>query len=154
MIGSGIKISSNSERLTFPRSRHLKRKRFIDPLFDRRDSTTRSVRSGSIRIVYRVLEQGSIDTPFQIGVAVGKSRGNAVRRNRIKRTIWESVRLNQHVLKDAVLESELTAMILFQGSTQTGAVISADTIQAMVKLQERLNPDLIPNAPRPNPIAS
>jgi len=126
--------------MTFPRSHHLKRKRLIEPLFDRNNRTIRSLRSGSIRIVYRLTEKGTVNVPFQIGVAVGKSRGNAVRRNRIKRVIWETVRLNQAVLHGIAHSPDdlLTAMILFQGSTEENSAISADTAKVLKSLGDRL----------------
>ena len=60
----------------------------------------RAVAAGSIRLVYRLVSDQdlSCEVRFQIGVAVGRSAGPAVRRNRIKRVIREVIRLNQGLL--------------------------------------------------------
>jgi len=122
---------SGQERWSFSRSHHLKRKRLIEPLFNRNEPSVRSVAAGSIRLVYRMVSDQdlSCEVRFQIGVAVGRSAGPAVRRNRIKRVIREAIRLNQGLL---------TAMVIFRGN---GADIS-ETPRDMVRSLEKLHREL------------
>lgn len=102
----------------------------------------RSVAAGSIRLVYRLVSDQdlSCEVRFQIGVAVGRSAGPAVRRNRIKRVIREAIRLNQGLLHDIACNEGtlLTAMVIFRGN---GADIS-ETPRDMVRSIEKLHREL------------
>ena len=133
---------SGQERWSFYRSHHLKRKRLIEPLFNRNEPSVRSVAAGSIRLVYRLVSDQdlSCEVRFQIGVAVGRSAGPAVRRNRIKRVIREAIRLNQGLLHDIACNEGtlLTAMVIFRGN---GADIS-ETPRDMVRSIEKLHREL------------
>jgi len=113
MASSPEEYRSPRERLTFSRTHHLKRKSLIEPLFDRTDQSTHSVASGSVRVLYRLVDESISETTYQIGVAVGRSAGSAVKRNRVKRIIRETVRLNQHLIPET--EQLFTAMVLFRG---------------------------------------
>ncbi|MDA0379565.1 MAG: ribonuclease P protein component [Bacteroidetes bacterium] len=134
--------SAGSGGLGFPLARRLKRKRFIEPLFDRNNPDRQSIRAGCVRIVFRFVPEGSFDAPFQVGVAVGKSRGHAPRRNRIKRVIRETLRHGQDSLERCVAEAgqPLTAMVLFQGSDEPAATIRRDVEEALRRLIRR-SPD-------------
>ncbi len=90
--------------------------------------------------MFRQVHPDSIVVPFQIGVAVGKSTGTAVRRNRIKRIIWEAVRLNQNSLMEAANTTEglLTAMLLYRGRNFDSETIASDTFKALDKLKAGL----------------
>lgn len=126
--------------LGFPLARRLKRKRFIEPLFDREDPDRHSVRAGCVRIVFRPVPQDSFEGPFQIGVAVGRSRGHAPRRNRVKRIIRETLRLHQERLAacSSRMDTALTAMVLFQGKDESAEVIRQDLEGALNRLSRRL----------------
>lgn len=133
--------SADRGGLGFPLARRLKRKRFIEPLFDREDPERQSVRAGCVRIVYRPVPEDSFEAPFQVGVAVGRSRGHAPRRNRIKRVIRETLRHRQDELETCAVRSgsALTAMFLFQGKDETAAVIRKDVEEALRRLSRRLS---------------
>ncbi len=90
--------------------------------------------------MFRQVQPDSILVPFQIGVAVGKSTGTAVRRNRIKRIIWEAVRLNQNSLLEAanLADGLLTAMLLYRGRSFDSETITRDTLTALGKLNAGL----------------
>ena len=128
---------------SFPFARRLKRKRLIEPLFDRQDPESQSVYSGSIRILYRFVATDQVEAPFQVGVAVGRSRGNAPRRNRIKRVLRDALRHDQLRIERISLHSgmALTAMVLFQGRNETAAQIRSDLDGAFEKLENRLLQD-------------
>lgn len=144
MLESPEMNRSGQERWSFSRSHHLKRKRFIEPLFNRNDPSVRSVAAGSVRLVYRLVSDPEVDPEisFQIGVAVGKSAGGAVRRNRIKRVIREAIRLNQGLLRPSS-ESDgalLTAMVIFRGKGSEISETPSDMVRCLEKLHRELNP--------------
>jgi len=137
MDGADSLSGPGSDRLTFPRSRHLKRKRLIEPLFDRSDPSSNSVRVGCVRIAYRFVPTSTFDEAYQVGVAVGRSRGHAPRRNRVKRMMREAIRHNQIDLERLAARrgERLTAMFLFQGRDEGSDTILRDTVQVIRKLE-------------------
>ena len=136
MASSPDEYRSPRERLTFSRTHHLKRKQLIEPLFDRNDPDTQSVSSGSVRVLYRLVEEPSI-TRFQVGVAVGRKTGSAVKRNRVKRVIRETVRLNQHLIPDT--EQLLTIMVLFRGRFDQLKDTPEDVVACLQRLRNVLS---------------
>jgi ribonuclease P protein component len=103
----------------FPRSRRLKRQRLIRPLFERGRSDVESVRVGPVVVRYGWTNQAEVgvDSPFQVGFAVGRGIGSKPRRNRLRRVMREVVRLHQHDLLDALAgrPEVLTLMVLYRG---------------------------------------
>ena len=110
----GAPSSGNARRpFSFPRRFHLKRRKLIVSLFDRKRKDVFSEAYGCIRIVYRLLptEQSNDSSPLQIGFSVGRKVGNAVTRNRIRRQMRATFQLQQHLLID-VLEERRFSIIL------------------------------------------
>ena len=136
---AGTSPLSDGTSLAFPVAQRLKYRRLIEPLFERDNPTSHSVRNGVIRIVYRFVTPEFVPGSFQVGVAVGRSRGSAPRRNRIKRILREAIRHDQPRLeKIANREGQpLTAMVLFQGNKESSARIRSDYDQAMQRLERR-----------------
>ena len=67
-----------------------------------------------LRIVYCVLPEED-EFPAKVMVNVPKKRfKRAVKRNRLKRLIRESYRLNKHILWETLIEKKLQAHISFQ----------------------------------------
>ncbi len=132
--------SAGSSGLRFPLARRLKQRRLIEPLFDRSNPDSHSVRSGCIRILYRLIPAADLGAPFQVGVAVGRSRGHAPRRNRVKRIMRDVLRNEQEQLNRIATASgnALTAMMLFQGRDEDGPRIREDLAKALVRLEERV----------------
>lgn len=126
----------------FPRSRRLKRRRLIRPLFERGAPDVGRVRSGTVRVLYRVVprEATGLDTPLQAGFAPGRTRTKVVR-NRIRRALRETFRARQHVLLDLVDDPDraLTLFVLFQGREATAAAdVRRDLPRALDRVAERL----------------
>lgn len=78
-------------RFTFPKKEKLKSKKLIEQLFVKGES----ISSYPIKLIYLKVEL-PIDVPIQAGVTVPKKNfKSAVKRNRIKRLLRESYRLNK-----------------------------------------------------------
>lgn len=137
---AGTSPSSSQHGLRFPATRRLKHRRLIEPLFDRANPTSHSVKSGVVRIVYRFVSADQIPAPFQVGVAVGRSLGHAPKRNRIKRVLREGLRHQQARLERIADSSErsLTAMVLFQGASESASRIRSDLDKALERLESRV----------------
>ena len=128
---------------SFPKASRLKRRRLIRPLFDRGRSDVASVAAGCVRLLYRVASQEEVGVaaPVQIGFAVGRRVGGAVKRNRVKRLLRETYRTHQRVLMDLFMDRShtLTVMVLFRSDpTEAEQCIRSDLPRAMRRLAERL----------------
>ncbi len=95
---------------SFPKIEKLKSKKQIEQLF----SEGKSISIYPLKLVYlkTKLETGK---PIQTGVTVSKRNfKSAVKRNRIKRLLRESYRLNKHLVFNT-LEGEYAFMFLYLG---------------------------------------
>lgn len=138
---AGTSPRSVRPSLRFPVARRLKHKRLIEPLFERDNPSSHSIRSGAIRILYRFVDANLVSGPFQVGVAVGRSRGSAPRRNQVKRILRDALRHDQPRL-ERIADQEgrpLTAMVLFQGSKESSTRIRSDLDQAMQRLEQQVS---------------
>ncbi|MFK7844846.1 MAG: ribonuclease P protein component [Rhodothermales bacterium] len=111
-------------RHTFPQGFRLKRKRLIRPLFDRGRKDVGTATAGCIRLLYRLADpvDAGVAVPLQIGFTTGRGVKRAVDRNRLKRYMRESFRLNQHLLLDLMAsrpDKMLTVMVIFRGNLET-----------------------------------
>ncbi len=101
-------MTSDKQRYTLPRSKSLKSKILIDALFKKGDSLI----AYPLRLVYLPVEN-SIDENFLVAFSVPKKKfKRAVDRNRIKRLMRESFRLQQHHLQ---LPKKTVMMWIFIG---------------------------------------
>jgi len=80
--------------MKFPKKEKLKSKKLIDALF----KEGKTLSGYSLKLVYLKVETPT-DAKFKTGVAVPKKNfKSAVKRNRIKRLMRESFRLNKHMV--------------------------------------------------------
>jgi ribonuclease P protein component len=96
--------------LRFPRSERLKSRKSIDALFQK----GKRLSMGDFRFIY----QWRSATGIQVGVGTSSRQfKRAVDRNRIKRLIRESYRLDQHGWKESLQQKQqgLDLFILFVG---------------------------------------
>ncbi|ATA89375.1 ribonuclease P protein component [Capnocytophaga stomatis] len=92
---------------SFPKSERLRKLKYIQQLF----SEGKSVQSYPLKMIYCPIES-DLESQFQVLVSVPK-RGfkRAVHRNRIKRLIRESYRLQKHFLGEITCEKYALAII-------------------------------------------
>lgn len=117
-----------------PRSARLKRRRLIEPLFNRAARDVRTAASGTVRVVYRLaprIETG-LDAPVQVGFVVPKRVRKATERNRIKRQMRAGFQSDSdRYLATAVPgDKTLTMMAIFRGDHFV-ADIAGDTKRAV-----------------------
>lgn len=123
----------------FPREARLKRRQLIRPLFDRSRQDVKTVASGSIRLLYRVVPRALAQSTgcIQTGFAVGRS-SSSVERNRQRRTLREVYRLNQDIVRRAFRSQTemLTIMVVLRGGDTDR--VRSDLPEALVALAARL----------------
>lgn len=152
----GNDIDQVSDR-TFPRSMRLKKRRLIGALFDRSSGQTYSIRSGSVRLVYRFAERHVTGTtsPVQVGFSVGKSVGNAVLRNRMKRIARETWRLNRTLIPEEHISTDLTltVMLIYRPAHPPGSEsgLRSDTLTGIERLAATLKTELLPGREQTEP---
>ncbi len=95
---------------SFPKIEKLKSKKQIEQLF----SEGKSISIYPLKLVYLKIKLKT-EKPIQTGVTVSKRNfKSAVKRNRIKRLLRESYRLNKHLVFNT-LEGEYAFMFLYLG---------------------------------------
>src|SRR5690554_3944348 len=115
---------------TYPKDEKLKSRKQIEKLF----LEGKSVAKYPLRLVY--LQHQNQDEPFQISVSVSKKYfKKAVDRNYFKRTLRETYRLNQHLLKQN-LTKPYVFMLLYQSKD---ALPFEDIKQKTVELFEKFH---------------
>ena len=93
-----------------------------------------------------IIEQKSTTPEVKIAAAVSKKSGNAVWRNRVKRLIKESYRLNKHSFIDFAEEKKVTLKIVFSANALTEKKnkkpklkdVMPDIIELMMRLKGSL----------------
>ena len=126
---------------TFSKKEKLKSKKIIDQLFDE----GKSVSKNRIKLIYFKTALPE-DVKFQVGVAVPKKNfKSAVKRNRIKRLLRESYRLNKPLIFNNI-EGNFAFLFLYLGQEmptynqiEQGVV---GTLQKFIKKEKH------PNQPR------
>lgn len=128
----------------FPRSRRLKRRRLLRPLFDRARPDVGRVRVGTVVVLSRTVERAETgeDAPLQVCFAPGRAARGAGR-VRLRRLLRESFRLHQHALLDAFRSRPdcLTLVVLYRGNAATAdRDIPRDLPEALRRLAARPPP--------------
>lgn len=94
---------------TFPKKEHLCGEIRINKLF----SNGKAFIVYPLRVVYSV-EQNSTDVPVKVLVSVPKKRfKRAVKRNRLKRLMRETYRLNKSILTEKCIEKNFAVQVAF-----------------------------------------
>ena len=98
-----------------------------------------------IKALY-VVEENNNEPGVKIAAVAGKKQGNAVWRNRIKRLIKESYRLNKELLSRTCFEKKILLKIIFSPfylNQKNNKVLSlddirSDMIEIMITIKSRL----------------
>ena len=135
----------------FPRSRRLKRRRLIRPLFARDRADVGRLREGAVVVLYRAVPRQATghDVGVQVGFAPGRRRTNAAR-TAVRRHLREAFRHAQGPLLEAWggRPDCLTMMVLYRGRDDGAAgAIRRDLPRALARLGDR--PAAPPAAPAP-----
>ena len=145
-------------RHTFPRTRRLKRRRLIRPLFERGRGDVSAVREGVVVLLYRAVARGATghDVGLQVGFAPGRRARTNAGRTRLRRLMRETFRQHQGPLLDRMdgRPDALTVMVVFRGREATASEdLRRDLPRALDRLARReIAPpteDAPPAPPRP-----
>ncbi|MDT0630336.1 ribonuclease P protein component [Rubrivirga litoralis] len=144
-------------RHTFPRTRRLKRRRLIRPLFERGRADVGRVREGVVALLYRAVPREALghDVGLQVGFAPGRRARTNAGRTRLRRLMREAFRQHQGPLLDRFdgRPDALTVMVLFRGREATASAdLRRDLPRALARLARRELPpaaDAPADPPRP-----
>ena len=129
-----------NQKATFPKKEHLCGEIRIGRLF----TEGKAFIAHPLRIVYSVHEKTD-NTPVKVMVSVPKKRfKRAVKRNRLKRLMRESYRLNKSKLTEFCTEKNISLQIAFNyvsDEEMDFKTIESKIIVALQKIENKLNPD-------------
>ena len=122
-------VSLSGMKYTFKKQERLKSKKLIEKLFEEGSS----IKKFPVRLMYLQTEHSS-DFPVQVSFSVPKRNfKKAVQRNRIKRLLRESYRLEKHKLYEN-LDQPFIFMITFIGKENPEYVELQQKIQQILTL--------------------
>jgi ribonuclease P protein component len=121
--------------LNFPRKEKLKSKKLIERLF----AEGKGVSNYPIKLIYLKTEL-PFDVPFQTGVTVPKRNfKSAVHRNRIKRLMRESYRLNKALIFNNS-EGDFAFLFVYLGKEMPDySLVEENLIAALHKFKKKIN---------------
>ena len=135
-------MENSKKRFGLSRNERIKSKKDFKTIFSAGETLFSSDKI--IRATY-IVEQIPVTPGIKIGVAVNKRYGNAVWRNRIKRLLKESFRLNKEFLIHSCVEKNILVKIVFAFTLTSKDIETArlnnimpGIVEVMQKLQKRL----------------
>jgi len=97
------------KNFSLTRNERVKKKRDFEKIYNAANVLFSSDRLIKVHIIYAESDAAEI----KIAAAVSKKAGKAVWRNRVKRLIKESYRLNKKVLLEKVLKKKIQLLLVF-----------------------------------------
>lgn len=97
------------KRFSLTRNERVKKKRDFEKIYNAANVLFSSDRLFKVHFIYTESDAAEI----KIAAAVSKKAGKAVWRNRVKRLIKESYRLNKKVLLEKVLKKKIQLLLVF-----------------------------------------
>lgn len=95
---------------TFPKEEKLCSQKLMDEMF----RTGHSFLMYPLRVVWKQVEEFPVESPAQAGFSVAKRLfKHAVSRNRLKRMLRESYRLQKHLLFDRLIQANVHIALMF-----------------------------------------
>lgn len=135
-------MENSKKRFGLSRNERIKSKKDFKTIFSAGETLFSSDKI--IRATY-IIEQIPETPGVKIGVAVNKRYGTAVWRNRIKRLLKESFRLNKEFLIHSCIEKNILVKIVFAFTLTAKDIETArlsnimpGIVEVMQKLQKRL----------------
>ena len=137
---SNLSVAS-PRRFTLAKSRILRGKRYFQRLF----AEGTLIHTPLITLRYIIDEDP--ETDFKVGFIAPKRTGKAVDRNRSKRLLRESFRLQQHAINDLLAEHQLRVHMVFiaKKSLSNYSDVTDQVTSLLDKLRNRLLSQSTPN---------
>lgn len=98
------------KRYTLSRKERIKSKKLFDTIYSQNNLIVSN--DQKVKAVF-VIEKQAENIPVKVTEAVSKKTGNAVWRNRVKRLLRESYRVNKFLLVDRCLEKNISLAVVF-----------------------------------------
>jgi ribonuclease P protein component len=135
-------VENSKKRFGLSKNERIKSKKDFEKIFSEGEILFSSDKK--IRATY-IIEQITGTSGVKMGVAVNKHYGTAVWRNRIKRLLKESFRLNKEILTSSCVEKNILIKIVFAFTLNSKDIKAArlndimpGALEIMRKLQKRL----------------
>lgn len=127
--------------ITFKSSERIKSRRQADLLFKGRESHVLSV--FPVRLVYMETEQLEGKSQLQVMMSVSKRHfKGAVKRNRVKRQLRESYRLNKHLLQNTIKGRAYSMAFLWQCGELLNSKRVCECVEKLLcRMAEKINYD-------------
>lgn len=98
------------KKFSLSRKERIKSKKLFDAIYACNNVVTS--KDQKVKAVF-LIENHTNDIPVKVTEAVSKKSGNAVWRNRVKRLLRESYRLNKFLLVDLCIEKKVSLAVVF-----------------------------------------
>lgn len=98
------------KRYTLSRKERIKSKKLFETIYSQNNLIVS--KDQKVKAVF-IIENQTENIPVKVTEAVSKKTGNAVWRNRVKRLLRESYRVNKFLLVDKCLERNISLAVVF-----------------------------------------
>ncbi|MDR9419279.1 ribonuclease P protein component [Gracilimonas sp.] len=128
------KGTTPERRFTLVKSQILRGRRNFEDLF----SQSSLIKSHNVNLRYATYPNADKNT--LVGFVAPKRIGNAVERNRTKRLLREAYRLNQHIVKDLPISTEIGLHYVFMAKRAhlTFQIVQREIILLLEQLREQV----------------